>query len=403
VDVAIVGAGPAGTALASLLARRGIETVVLERHPTWRWHAGGVFSSPAAVAVLERIGLDDSALAEVARPIPAMRLETPGGAVVRLTYGAEAGGPSAVGFDRSALDPALEGLARASGAEVRRGAVVGGVDLDDRRGPVLVTRDAAGTSRMRCRIVVGADGAHSIVARAAGVARPSRLPDRVGLSYHVVDDRDPDAGLDARLRVFRDGYVGLAPVPRRRLNVGIVLGPSWRDRLGRDGALATAEAVLRGVPAAPDDPSSWAMASRCEQVAGTSPLGGRVTRRAGRGWLVVGDAVGFLDPFTGEGLHRALVSSELAAAAIAAALDGRGARGRAFRAYDRAMRRRFATKDAVSWLVQSFLARPAMFEYAARRLASRREVRSTLELVMGDLIPARHGLDPRFLAALLAP
>jgi hypothetical protein len=67
------------------------------------------------------------------------------------------------------------------------------------------------------------------------------------------------------------------------------------------------------------------------------------------------------------------------------------------------MRRRFATKDAVSWLVQSFLARPAMFEYAARRLASRREVRSTRELVMGDLIPARHGLDPRFLAALLAP
>jgi hypothetical protein len=67
------------------------------------------------------------------------------------------------------------------------------------------------------------------------------------------------------------------------------------------------------------------------------------------------------------------------------------------------MRRRFATKDAVSWLVQSFLARPTMFEYAARRLASRREVRATLELVMGDLIPARYGLDPRFLAALLAP
>jgi hypothetical protein len=67
------------------------------------------------------------------------------------------------------------------------------------------------------------------------------------------------------------------------------------------------------------------------------------------------------------------------------------------------MRRRFATKDAVSWLVQLFLARPALLEYAARRLAARPTVRATMGLVMGDLVPASRGLDPRFLAALLAP
>jgi hypothetical protein len=67
------------------------------------------------------------------------------------------------------------------------------------------------------------------------------------------------------------------------------------------------------------------------------------------------------------------------------------------------MTRRFATKDAVSWLVQAFLARPAMFEYAARRVASRETVRATMGLVMGDLVPAGRALDPRYLAALLAP
>jgi hypothetical protein len=67
------------------------------------------------------------------------------------------------------------------------------------------------------------------------------------------------------------------------------------------------------------------------------------------------------------------------------------------------MRRRFASKDAVSWLVQSFLARPTLFEYAARRLADRPSVRATMGLVMGDLLPASRALDPRFLAALLAP
>jgi hypothetical protein len=44
-----------------------------------------------------------------------------------------------------------------------------------------------------------------------------------------------------------------------------------------------------------------------------------------------------------------------------------------------------------------------LFEYAARRLADRADVRATMSLVIGDLVPARHGLDPRFLAALLAP
>ena len=67
------------------------------------------------------------------------------------------------------------------------------------------------------------------------------------------------------------------------------------------------------------------------------------------------------------------------------------------------MRRRFATKDGVSWLLQAFLARPVALEYAARRLAARDDARATMGLVMGDLVAARHGLDPRFLAAVLAP
>jgi flavin-dependent dehydrogenase len=403
VDVAIVGGGLAGCALAATLATFGIEVVVLERRPAWQWRAGGVFSSPVTLEALRRLGVDEATLAVVARPIPAMRLETSGGAVVRLTYGAEAGGPPAVGFDRSALDPALAALAATAGAQIRRGVAVEAVDLAG-DGPAVVTRGPGGTATLRPRIVVGADGAHSIVARAAGVARSTRLPERVGLSYHLADAR-PDGPHDARLRVFDGGYIGIAPVPGGRVNIGIVLGPSWRERLARDGATATTAAIVAAVPPTDDDPATWRDGALCDQVAGAAPLGGRVTRRAGHGWFLVGDAVGFLDPFTGEGLHRALVSTSLAAGAIRAALDrGPGQQeDRAAAAYDRAMRRRFAAKDAVSWLVQGFLARPAPFEYAARRLATRPDVRATMGLVMGDLVPASRGLDPRFLAALLAP
>ena len=67
------------------------------------------------------------------------------------------------------------------------------------------------------------------------------------------------------------------------------------------------------------------------------------------------------------------------------------------------MTARFRSKDAVSLLVQAFLGRPKLFEFAASRLAVRSGVRETMGLVMGDLVPASHALDPRFVTALLRP
>jgi flavin-dependent dehydrogenase len=397
VGIAVVGGGPAGAVLATRLARAGHEVVVLERSPSWQWRAGGVFTSPAAVAALRRVGLGMEALAAVARPIPAMRVETAAGTRFRLTYGTETGGDPAVGFDRSRLDPALLDLAVAAGADLRRGWHVTAADPRSGR---LTVRDPDGRPvAIRADVVVGADGLRSMVARGAGVARPARLDARVGLTYHLPDP-DPGSCRDARMLVLGDGYVGIAPVAGGRVNIGIVLGRSWRSDLRRLGARTVADSIVATIPPTDGDPAAWRHDTPTDSVEGAWPLGHRVTRRAGRGWLLIGDAAGFLDPFTGEGLHRALVSAELAAAAISAHLRGRSG---AFAAYDRAMQRRFLAKDAVSWLVQAFLARPVLFDYAARRVAARADVRATMGLVMGDLVPADRALDPRFLAALLRP
>jgi flavin-dependent dehydrogenase len=306
----------------------------------------------------------------------------------------------AVGFDRSALDPTLLHLAADRGADIRRGVRVESVDVATGR---IGTRAPDGTSKtIECGLIVGADGIRSLVARSAGVARPARLTPRIGLTYHLAD---PDErSRDARIRVLPDGYVGIAPVPGGRVNVGIVLGRSWNARLAREGAETVSGSIVRAVPPTGDDPGAWRGGRLCDRIEGASPLGHRVMRRAGggertgRGWLLVGDAAGFLDPFTGEGLHRALASAELAARAIGGPGDAPD-----LGAYEAAMHRRFFGKDVISALVQSFLARPAVFEYAARRLASRTRVRATMGLVMGDLVPASRGLDPRYLASLLAP
>jgi flavin-dependent dehydrogenase len=396
-EVAVVGGGPSGAVVAALTADTGHEVVVFERDPQWRWRAGGVFASPASLTALREAGLGDATLADVARPIPAMRVETPGGTTFRLTYGADAGGESAVGFDRSGLDPALLDLARRSGADVRLGRTVTAVDLDTGR---LEVREPDGESHsVQARYVVGADGPRSVVAHAAGVQAAVRLPARIGLTYHLADPH-PSAVRDARMSVLDDGYVGIAPVAGGRVNVGIVLGRAWTGRLATEGARSVADSIVATIPSIPGDDVAWATGSPVDSLAGAWPLGNRVTRRAGPRWLLVGDAAGFLDPFTGEGLYRGLTSAGLAAAAIRARRRGTD---RAFGAYERAMQRRFLAKDGVSWLVQLFLSQPRLFEYAARRVSTRHDLRATLGLAMGDLVGAGRVLDPRFLAALLAP
>jgi flavin-dependent dehydrogenase len=202
--------------------------------------------------------------------------------------------------------------------------------------------------------------------------------------------------------VLDDGYCGLAPVGSDRVNVGIVVGRAGASLLRAGGARALLRHVLATLPppAAPDAMAPDPDAAPLDHLAGAAPLAHRVIRRAGPSWLVVGDAAGFLDPFTGEGLHRALVSARLAAPAIEARLAGRPD---ALGDYDRVMTRRFVGKDIVTALIQSFLGRPALLRYAVRRLADRPAVRERLELVVADLAPPSHVLDPRVLLRALAP
>ena len=130
------------------------------------------------------------------RPIPAMRVETPGGAAFRLTYGAEAGSRRSASTGRGSIRR-CSSWPRAAGA--RRADRTRGRDRRPRRrAGSRVRRPADGTSTSTARVVVGADGPRSVVARAAGVARPTRAaePARPDLPRR---GRPPGRRRDARM------------------------------------------------------------------------------------------------------------------------------------------------------------------------------------------------------------
>ena len=166
---------------------------------------------------------------------PGDAVSTPAGSVVALTYGAEDGRPDGHRPRPFGAGPGARRAGQAAGAEVRRGVTVAEVRVNGGRARLTV-RDGDAPRSVEARVVVGADGPHSVVGRAASMSiGRCGLPPRIGLSFHLADPRG-DAAVDARLAVFRDGYVGIAPVPGGRVNIGIVLGPTWQAALRADGA-----------------------------------------------------------------------------------------------------------------------------------------------------------------------
>lgn len=384
-DALVVGAGPAGSALAAALAASGRSVILLEasRHP--RPKACAEYASPMIVEELDRLDLPPAAWQADALSVRGMRVIRDD-AAVDVRY-ADARGPRpAWGLDRTCFDATLATHAAACGAQlldrtafVRAGHANGEWETTV-RGDVVA-------GLIRSRWLIGADGARSRVARQLGVERPVRMPRRLGLVAHYEGDAElVDHG---EMHVGRRHYVGLAPLAGGRLNVGMALpaGDHGTADQRYDAAIASLPAVAARLEGR----------RRLTPIRGASPIGHRVSRAAGPGWMLVGDAAGFIDPFTGEGIFRALRSARAAADALRAGDDGAEDR------YLGERRAAFAAKDALTWTIQGMLAAPPVMGYALRRLASRPALALRLGSALGDCRPATDALSPAFLARVLRP
>ena len=407
-DAVVVGAGPAGSATALRLARAGASVLLLDRARFPRHKPCSEYLSPETVRLLG--DLDAAALADVEGRAPArlygMRIVAPDGAEAVGRFSSDHRWPTpwpyGLALPRADLDFVLRQGAQRAGATVREGVAV--EDLLYEGGAVggVVMRDGGCGMRetIRSRVVVGADGLRSVVARRMGGLRHG-WPRRVAFTAHVAGVAD--VGEMGEMHVGRQGYVGLGPIGGGVTTVALVVpakaarpgqGASWRDRF------------LPALEAFPKLAGRFDGAELVREVLAVGPLAqwSRRSIAAGGGACLVGDAADFFDPFTGQGIFAALRGAELLAPVLIEALatGGSGPLPRAALApYARARRQAFLGKWAIERLIGVGVGWPALTNRVVGRLARRPRLGDLLVGATGKFVPARAVLAAHTLLRLL--
>jgi flavin-dependent dehydrogenase len=353
-DVAIAGAGPAGALAAIILARAGLRVRIFDRARFPRPKLCGDTLNPGALGVLQR-HLDVSPLIAASDPIEGMLLTGPRGVTVRALYGAGLAGRA---ITRDVLDQWLVRRAIDAGASFEEHVTVKDVLMRDHRVAGLTVINGAPAAHP-ARMVIAADGRRSTLAIGQGLAHQPQRPRRWAIGGYFTGV----TGLTrlGEMHVRRGHYIGVAPVPGGLANACLVM-PHAQGDAPFDSPAQMLKAYL---DADPDLRDRFAAAIAVSTPITLGPMAVETTAAGQPGLLLAGDAAGFIDPMTGDGLHFALRGAELAAKAAVDVLQGATPIDRAHHDLARTRAAAFSTKWRFNRALRSLVASPSGVSGAA--------------------------------------
>lgn len=350
-DVAVIGAGPAGAVAAHDLARRGRSVLLLERSPFPRYKVCGGCLNLRALKALRASGLERGLWERGARPLDRFFLAgddrhasvpLPGGAAI----------------SRATMDAFLLGAAREAGAATIAGAVAS-VEKLDTDSVQLRLRTNETQYTVQAGLCLAANGLHHDALKSVHGIRVEVSPSaRVGAGTVFEYTGDKFGPGTIYMAVARHGYVGLVHVEGRGLNLAAAFDPDFLRDTGAPHVAA--ERVLReaGLPIPQGiDEAAWR---------GTPPLTRRAHPTALHRLLLIGDAAGYIEPFTGEGMAWAIESGRNAAAFVDGTLDAWTAGTPAL--WQKHYTRTFTTAQRRCRVIAAALRKPLLSSIAIRTL-----------------------------------
>ena len=374
-EIIVVGGGPAGSSAAIRLARAGFGVTLIEKDKFPRPKLCGEFISPECLTHFDDLALTDEMLSA-------------GGEVIRETVFYDRSGRSivipsawfgasrtALSLSRSAMDDRLFKAADRAGVRLVCETSALSAELDDGKIAALHVRNASGNTRVEGDIFIDASGRSAVLAKlvskaGTGPKRAAIKPKLVAFKTHL---RAPALDRDrCEIYSFDGGYGGLSPVENGCANLCFVVGSEAAREFGGD-----AERIMREVVCGNPRASASLEAAEAdpEWLAVAIQSFGRNALRPAANVFAVGDAAGFIDPFTGSGILMSLEGSEMLAGAIA---DGGGDLSHTARQYEKDFANRFRSRFRVCRVLRNAAFHPALATAAISLLGISKTAREFL-------------------------
>lgn len=371
VDVAIVGAGPAGSSTAITLAQRGYRVALLDRAVFPRDKLCGDFLNPINWPVLDDLNVADDLLALPHAKVARFRISAADGAEAMSEFAVQGDRQFGLGLRRYHLDQVLLARAKRAGATVKDGVKLHALKRESRGWRVDMERGEERIS-VGAKLLVGADGRNSWVAGQLGAAmEPPKRSAAVGFEVQLRDVVSAPGSVE--IHQFAGGYAGLVRVDEDRVNLcftvirsllgGSISFESLRRQFLRQNPVL--DELLRRRQPISNLRSAW-------------PVYFPARRCFGDGFLLVGDAARVTEPVTGEGIFLALRSGQLAGTTLAGALAEGNLSPARLSAYDRACRREFSARQRLNSVIRHLVYRPRLLSLAIRIVGQQRRLLDSL-------------------------